>query len=166
MRSNVVLALTGSLLLAACSAPSATGVDLMSSATTASLAKGVAPAPISPDLTGHWTQTNQTVFVSPTLGTTTYSWYEFDARQSGATLSGSAVRHMNIFDANGTLLYDNITGSPGKLTGTVKTDGTASIVFNRIEETKITVRYNVKLDASGQLVVVAPAANGPQAFKR
>ena len=84
------------------------------------------------------------------------------------SLVGSLVNKTlsNVYNADGTVAYPEFTGSPGKLSGTVKSDSTATIVFNRIEETKVTVSYSVKLNANGRLTVLNPVANGPQAFTR
>jgi hypothetical protein len=145
---------------AACVTPTAPA-DL--SASFAKGAGGTTPA-IAPNLTGHWKMTNEMLFQS-VLGTT-HSWYEFDAKQSGGTLSGSAVRHSVVYNADGSIALAEFTGSPGKLLGTVKTDSTATIIFDRIEETKVTLSYAVKLRADGVLVVLNPVAGGPQSFTR
>lgn len=160
MSLRLRFAALASILLAACSAPTAPG-DLAPAYAKGS--SGTTPA-ITPSLAGHWKQSNEMLYQS-VLGTT-HSWYEFDATQSGGTLSGSAVRHSIIYNADGTVAYPEFTGSPGKLSGTVKGDSTATIVFNRIEETKVTLSYAVKLNANGTLTVINPVANGPQSFTR
>jgi hypothetical protein len=159
-----VLMLCGALALAACSAqPGAdvAGPLLSKSGTTDG---GTTTPAIDPDLTGHWKQTNP-IHVTTTLGTTDY-WFEFDALQSGGTLTGKAVQHMNTFNVDGSPWLVDFTGSPGKLSGVVKTDSTATITFNKINETKVTMSYKVKLSADGVLVVLNPTANGPVSFVR
>jgi hypothetical protein len=148
------------LILAACSAPTAPA-DV-----APAFAKGASgtPAAITPSLAGHWKQSNEMLYQS-VLGTT-HSWYEFDATQSGGTLAGSAVRHSIVYNADGSVAIAEFTGSPGKVSGTVKADSTATVIFNRIEETKITLSYAVKLNADGTLTVLNPVANGPQSFTR
>lgn len=162
MLRRVLPAIGLCLLGSACASPTA---PLTESAPL--FARGSTVPAINPNLAGHWRQTNQVTVVNASLGTTTVMWYEFDAKQSGGTLSGSAVRHMNVFNSStGAVMYDNITGSPGKLLGTVKSDSTATIIFDRIDETKVTLSYAVKLDATGTLSVISPTAGGPQAFAK
>lgn len=146
--------------VAACRTPTAPA-DLSPSFAKGS--SGSLPA-ITPSLAGHWTQTNEMLYES-VLGTT-HSWYEVDAKQSGGTLSGTAVRHSIIYNADGSVALAEFTGSPGKLLGTVKSDSTATLILDRIEETKVTLSYAVRLTPSGALVVLAPTANGPQSFVR
>lgn len=153
-------ATAAALLPAACSVPTAPA-DLARSYAKGS--SGGTPA-ITPSVVGHWTQTNEMLYQS-VLGTT-HSWYEFDATQSGRTLAGTAVRHSIIYNADGAVAYPEFTGSPGKLSGTVKSDSTATIAFNRIEETKVTLSYSVKLNANGTLTVLNPVVNGTLAFTR
>jgi hypothetical protein len=158
LAASIVLAAT-----AACSNQSAADIA------GPSYAKGggtVTPPPVAvPSLVGHWTQSNP-IHINTSLGTTDY-WYELDVKQSGSTLSGTAAQHANTFNFDGSPWLVDFVGSPGKVTGSVKADGTATIVFNRIGETNITVSFSVALSTDATtLVVSTPSANGPQSFVR
>lgn len=167
MRQSLRVIAASILLAATAACSNETTADLAGP----SFAKGsgggtVTPTPVTvPSLVGHWTQSNP-IHINTSLGTTDY-WWELDVKQSGATLSGTVAQHANTFNFDGSPWLVDFVGSPGKITGSVKADGTASIVFNRVGETNITVAYTVALSADGStLVVRAPTANGPQSFTR
>jgi hypothetical protein len=161
--------IAASLLLAATAACSnETTADLAGP----SFAKGggmggtVTPPPVAvPSLAGHWTQSN-VINIATSLGTTDY-WYVMDIRQSGATLSGTAAQHLNTFNFDGSPWLVDFVGSPGKISGTVKADGSASIVFSKISEHNITIAFTATLSADGTTLVVNTAnATGAQSFTR
>lgn len=160
--------IAASLLLAASAACSnETTADLAGP----SFAKGsgggtVTPPPVSvPSLAGHWTQSNP-IHINTSLGTTDY-WYVMDIKQSGATLSGTAAEHLNTFNFDGSPWLVDFVGSPGKVSGTVKADGTATILFTKIGETNINIAFSATLSADGTTLVVNTAnATGATSFTR
>jgi|CXWL01.1.fsa_nt_gi hypothetical protein len=151
--------------LAACS-------DLPTTPNSPTFAKGggtggggtPAPAP-APNLAGHWVESPKRHAAIP--GGFQEVWYEFDAIQSGKTLSGTVRRYVSYFDANDVqYIFRRDLGAPGKLSGSI--NGTAvNIGFLKITEAKLNIGYVTTLSTDlTTLTVNTPTAFGAQGFVR
>jgi hypothetical protein len=119
-----------------------------------------------PNLSGHWVESPKLHYVLPD-GRAQEVWYEFDAQQSGTTLSGTVRRYVSYFDVGGnpTVVRFDL-GSPGKLSGTVGATS-ATIGFLRVNENKQNLGYSTTIsnDAS-TLTVLNPTQYGAKGFVR
>ncbi len=158
----------GSLLLAvlaACSSTPDTAVLTAPAFAKGSSGGGGTPTP-APNLAGHWAEVQNPPFQLPD-GTYQVTFYEFDATQSGSTLSGTVNRYVSYYDANmQPLVLRRDLGTPGKLTGSIS-GTTVTLGFIRVGESKLTSGYTTTLSADLRtLTVQNPTEFGPKAFVR
>ena len=153
--------------LAACSNTADTAV--MTAPAFAKGGGGGTPAPVpapSPSLVGHWAEVQNPPFQLPD-GTYQVTFYEFDAQQSGTTISGTVNRYVSYYDANMQPIVLRVDlGTPGTLNGTIS-GSTVTLGFIKVGEGKITSGYTTTLSADLRtLTVQNPTQFGPKSFVR
>jgi hypothetical protein len=149
--------------MAACSSPTDV-VDLQGPAFAKGGGTGGTPTPTptpvpATSIAGHWTEVGGTPFRLPD-GTYQLTWYEFDALQSGGTISGSANRYVSYWDADfQPIVVRRDLGRAGILSGSV-VGTTVTLGFSKVSEAKLNSGYTTTLSADLNTLSVTRSSPG------
>lgn len=145
--------------MAACSSPTDVAT-LNGPAFAKGGGSGGTPTPVpSPSLVGHWTEVPGTPFRLPD-GTYQLTWYEFDALQSGSTLSGSVNRYVSYWDVDfQPVVVRRDLGRAGTLSGSIS-GTTVTLGFAKVSEAKLNSGYTATLSADLNTLTVTRSSPG------